>query len=84
MGSDSQTYYQLERTLRDVLLCEPGSSIEGPTEDVLRVVFEATWRVLREQLGDDTADQVALRHLRVAHQLLTQEGFVVRIFPGDD
>jgi len=66
----------------NMLLTEPGSRIEGGTEDVLRAIFEATWYVLREQMTDDEADQLALRHLVRVHNQLTNHGYVVRDYPG--
>jgi hypothetical protein len=66
-----------------MLLSEPDSAIEGPTEDVLRVIFETTWRLLRETMGDDQADAIALRHLVRVHTALADAGLVVRDYGTD-
>jgi hypothetical protein len=71
------------RTIREMLLAEPNSRIEGPTEDVMRVVFETTWNLLREQLGDDVADRVALAHMVRAHGALADAGYVVRDYASE-
>lgn len=74
----------LSETLSAMLLTEPGSTVEGPTEDVLRVLFEQTWYLLRESMTDDQADRAALTLLGRLHDALTQAGFVVRQYPGTD
>lgn len=70
-----------EERLREMLLSEPGSRIEGPTTEVLAIIFEAAWWILRSEMGDHPADQLAMRHLTMAHELLTQRGYVVRQYP---
>jgi hypothetical protein len=62
----------------EMLLSEPHTTITGQTEDVLAVVFEVTWRLLRESMTDDDADALALRHLVRAHTALADAGLVVR------
>jgi hypothetical protein len=63
------------RTLQDMLLSEPGSRIEGPTEDILRLVYAVVL-----ELGGDTpeADAQALRLLPHLHARLATHGYVVR------
>jgi len=75
--SDPNTYV-LSTTLADMLLTEPGSRIEGPSEEVLRAIFEATYETLRLHMGPDDADAIALRHLPRVHAHLADMGFVVR------
>ena len=66
------------RTLQDMLLSEPGSRIEGATEDVLRVVFVAVLGLLEETMHGDQADAIALRSLPRVHTALADAGLVVR------
>jgi len=67
-------------TLMDMLLTEPGSRIEGPTQDVLRVIFESTWYLLRESATDDQADDAAMRLVARLHEALRNHGYIVRDF----
>ena len=67
-------------TLMDMLLTEPGSRIEGPTSDVLRVIFESTWYMLRESSTDDQADEAAMRLVARLHESLRLHGYVIRDF----
>ena len=69
-------------TLMDMLLTEPGSRVEGPTADVLRVIFETTWYLLRETTTDDQADQTAMMLVGRLHETLKVHGYVVRDFPA--
>jgi hypothetical protein len=66
----------------DMLLTEPGSRIDGPTEDVLRVIFESTWYLLRESTTDDLADDAAMRLVGRLHESLRIHGYIVRDFAG--
>jgi hypothetical protein len=66
----------------DMLLTEPGSRIDGPTEDVLRVIFESTWYLLRESTTDDRADDAAMRLVGRLHEALRIHGYIVRDFAG--
>ena len=73
-----------EGTIRDVLLTEPGSRVEGPTEDVLRVVFWTTLGTLVDQgIGEAVADRVTLLLLARLHDGLAGHGFVVRDYAGE-
>jgi len=65
----------------DMLLTEPGSRIEGPTQDVLRVIFESAWYLMRESSTDDQADQAAMQLVGRLHEALKVHGYVVRDWP---
>jgi hypothetical protein len=62
----------------DMLLTEPGSRVEGATEDVLRVVFVALTTLYAESMTEDQADHLALRSLPRVHTALADAGLVVR------
>jgi hypothetical protein len=66
------------RTVRELLLTEPGSRVEGPTERVLAVLFETAWRLLLDELGPNHADAVALRYLARVHEDLAHAGYITR------
>lgn len=67
------------RMMGGMLLVESGSKVEGDTEDVLRVIFQATWDTLRELMPEDDADGLALRHVVRVHAYLAQHGMVTRV-----
>jgi hypothetical protein len=72
-----------EATIRDVLLTEPGSRVEGPTEDVLRVVFWTTLGLLGDKgIPESTADAIGLQLLARIHDQLAQHGLVIRDYAG--
>jgi hypothetical protein len=62
----------------DMLLTEPGSRVEGATEDVLSVVFVALVELYAETMTEDAADQLGLRSLPRVHTALADAGLVVR------
>jgi len=68
-----------EVTLVTMMLTEPGSRVDGPTEDVLRSIFATTLELLEETLPADEADTLALRHLARVHADLADRGYVVRL-----
>lgn len=70
------------RTVRELLLTSPGSRVEGPTERVLAVLFESAWRTLRDELGDDAADRLALRYLGRVYEDLARSGHITRDMAG--
>ena len=72
----------LARTLENMLLAEPGSRVEGPTEDTLRAIFEATVQLLEDHMPHDRADAIALQHLVRVHEALTYAGYIVRDYPA--
>jgi hypothetical protein len=61
-----------------MLLTEPGSRIEGPTEEVLRVAFSALVALYSESMSADAADALALRSLPRLHTALADAALVVR------
>jgi uncharacterized protein YabE (DUF348 family) len=68
-----------EGTIRDVLLTEPGSNVEGPTEDVLRVVFWTVHELLEESgMTAADADPIALILMARLHDGLDSHGYVIR------
>jgi hypothetical protein len=68
-----------EGTIRDVLLTEPGSKVEGPTEDILRTVFWAVESLLCERgMTEQQADSISLQLMARIHDHLADQGFVVR------
>jgi hypothetical protein len=78
-NSDSiRLWLEPGRTLQEMLLTEPGSRVEGPTEDVLRVMFGALVLLYGETMTEDAADQLALRSLPRVHTALADAGLVVR------
>jgi hypothetical protein len=62
-----------------MMLMEPGSKIEGATEDVLGVLHGVAFAILREN-GVDESHAYDLAELHAARMLhaLTNNGFVVR------
>jgi hypothetical protein len=82
MSAGPSTWNEPGRTISEMLLSEPGSRVEGPTEDVMRCLFEASWYLLRESMTDDQADRLALALLGRMHESLSGSGFVVRQYPG--
>ncbi len=66
------------RTLADMLLTEPGSRVEGATEDVLRVLFVALTELYAESMTEDQADRLGLRSLPRIHTALADAGLVIR------
>lgn len=84
MSAGPSAWDEPGRTLRGMLLTEPGSRVEGDTEAVLHVLFETSWYLLREHMAEDQADRLALTLLGRYHESLTQCGYVVRQYPGDD
>jgi hypothetical protein len=73
-----------EGTIRDVLLTEPGSRVEGPTEEVLRVLFWTVTGTLEEAgVSTSDADSVGLLLLPRIHDALAGRGYVVRDYAGD-
>lgn len=67
-----------------MLLTEPGSRIEGPTEDVLRSLFWSLTGILLEHgLTENETDALALRFTARAHQSLADGGYVVRHYAGE-
>jgi len=74
-----------ESTIRDVLLTEPGSRVEGPTEDVLRVVFWTVHHLLAESgMTAVEADPIALILMARLHDGLADHGMIVRDYAGGD
>lgn len=67
-----------EVTLVTMMLTEPGSRVDGPTENVLRSIFTTTVQLLEESMSADEADTLALRHLARVHADLADRGYVVR------
>ena len=68
-----------EGTIRDVLLTEPGSKVEGPTDEILRVMFWTTLDLLLSRgLSEDQADPICLQLMARVHDGLSQHGYVVR------
>lgn len=68
-----------------MLLAEPGSRIEGPTQDVLTVLFEELLRLLLEDTNDaNRSETLALRYLARAHAGLADTGHVVRDYAQGD
>ena len=73
-----------EGTIRDVLLTEPGSRVEGPTDEVLRVVFWTVHRLLTESgMPEGDADPIALILMARLHDGLAEHGMVVRDYAGE-
>lgn len=69
----------IKRTLKDMMLTEPGSRVEGATEDVLFVLFEASYLLLRDfGTPTDTADKLAHQLIQRSHAALADRGYVVR------
>jgi hypothetical protein len=63
-----------------MLLTEPGSRVDGPTEDVLRALFYSVWKGAADLTDMDiqSADTFALRLLPRLHETLMEHGYVVR------
>lgn len=65
------------------LIIELDRRIEGPAFDVLQVIFDTTYDVLRLTLTDNEADAIAHQHLRHIHQALADAGYIVRELQGE-
>ncbi len=77
----SADYVWLDRedAMREMLLTEPGSRIEGPTEEVLRVLYASTVQAgTARGLTEQEADVLALLLVGRAHAALADAGYVVR------
>lgn len=74
-----QAWQEPGSTLGEMLLTEPGSRVEGPTEDLMRVLFYVTWQAgIDYGLSMTEADQLALKVLPRIHQALGDAGLIVR------
>lgn len=80
-----------DATLLDMLLTEPGSRVEGPTEEVLRCLY---WAIVSHAIDHDGMDPDAAEHRAISllpwvHHSLANgagtdaAGFVVRTVPDD-
>jgi len=78
-------WHEPEATLSEMLLTEPGSRIEGPAVDVLRVLYHVVHEAAVEHgMGELEADGLTLRLLPRIHQALADRGYVVRDYAGPD
>ena len=67
-----------------MLLTEPGSRVEGSTEDILRVVFYVIHEAsVADGSGELEADRFALMLLPRIHQALADRGYVVRDYASE-
>ena len=74
---------EAEGTIRDVLLTEPGSNVEGPTEDVLRVVFWTVHELLTDSgMTPAEADPIALILMARLHDGFAKHDMIVRDYAG--
>ena len=75
--------YWLEE-LSNMLLAEPGSRVEGNTQDVLTVVYGELLLLLVEAgMVEERADALAQRHITRLHAAWANNGMVVRDYAGE-